>query len=150
MDCLLGKKKHSHQIFIVNVTARVHGNTNKTPTHALSVTNIKRIVDFLENYAEVHAILLLGRTPGVKDYGKVKLIPSSVTKKEVYMEYIKAVESIGERGCARRTFQTYWRKYVPDIKIMKGMTDLCWVCQKNSSTISRSANMPIERQTEVS
>ena len=66
------------------------------------------------------------------------------------MEYIKAVESIGERGCAKRTFQTYWRKYVPDIKIMKGMTDLCWVCQKNSSTISWSANMPIERQTEVS
>ena len=45
---------------------------------------------FLENYAEMHAILLPGRIPGVKDYGKAKLLPSSVSRRMVYKTYADA------------------------------------------------------------
>ena len=31
----------------------------------------------------------------------------------------------------------------------KPMTDLCWICQKNSTAIVRSAHAPLERQSEV-
>ena len=129
---------------------RVHGNTRKVPTHALSVSNIRRIVEFIESYADTHAILLPGRIPGVKEYENVRLLPSSTTKKEVYKEYKRSVESLQERVCSRRAFETYWKRYVPGVRTMKSMTDLCWVCQKNSATIVRSVNWPIERQTDVS
>ena len=40
-------------------------------------------------------------------------------------------------------------KHVPDIRVMKAMSDLCWVCQQNSAAIVRSTNLPIKRQTTV-
>ena len=32
---------------------------------------------------------------------------------------------------------------------MKPMSDLCWICQQNSTAISRSANRPVEEKTQV-
>ena len=63
---------------------RVHGNTGRVPYNALTAEETKGIVVFLENYAEMHAILLPGRISGVKDYGKAKLMPSSVYRRMVY------------------------------------------------------------------
>ena len=54
--------------------------------HALSIDDTKMIVKFMENYAEVHAVILPGRYPGVKDFERVKLLPSSTTKRSVYLE----------------------------------------------------------------
>ena len=42
------------------VTPREHGNTGKQPKHALSFTRILGILQFIQNYAEQHAILLPG------------------------------------------------------------------------------------------
>ena len=126
---------------------RVHGNTGKTPRHALSHDNKKEIVKFIKNYAEVHAIMLPGRIPGVKEYAKTHLLPSSTTRMGVYKEYVRAVT--GEKVCTYNCFLSYWRKHVPDIRVVKAMSDLCWVCQQNSAAIVRSTNLPIQRQTTV-
>uniref|UniRef100_A0A1X7SI14 Uncharacterized protein n=1 Tax=Amphimedon queenslandica TaxID=400682 RepID=A0A1X7SI14_AMPQE len=68
----------------------VHGNTGRIPCYALSVEGIKDVVAFLKNNAEDYTILLPGRIPGVRDYGKAKLLPSSVSRRMVYRQYADA------------------------------------------------------------
>ena len=53
------------------------------------------------------------------------------------------------RSAWYNTFCTLWRKLTPQIMVMKPMTDLCWVCQQNSSAIMRAANTPEEEKSDV-
>ena len=64
-------------LFIAN--NRIHGNTGRKPPQALSRDELNRVLSFIKNYVEIHAILLPGRIPGLKDYEKVKLLPCSFT-----------------------------------------------------------------------
>ena len=43
--------------------------TGRKPAIALSHDELNRVIAFIRNYAEVHAILLLGQIPGLKDRG---------------------------------------------------------------------------------
>ena len=69
---------HFNVLFIAN--NRIHGNTGRKPPQALSRDELNRVLSFIKNYAEIHAILLPGRIPGVKDYEKVKLLPCNTSK----------------------------------------------------------------------
>ena len=105
---------------------------------------LQHVTDFIENYARVHAILLPGKIPGLKDE-KAMLLPSSTSKRDVYLEYERAVRGTGHRVVAETTFYTHRLSHI----YCKPMTDLCSICQQNSTAIVRSANAPIERQSEV-
>uniref|UniRef100_A0A1X7SRV4 Uncharacterized protein n=1 Tax=Amphimedon queenslandica TaxID=400682 RepID=A0A1X7SRV4_AMPQE len=86
-----GTYKNLRRHFLQNgIKPRVHGNTGRIPCHAVSVEGIKDVVAFLENYAEDYTILLPGRIPRVRDYGKAKLLPSSVSRHKVYRQYADA------------------------------------------------------------
>ena len=56
---------------------------------------------------------------------------------------------LGLRAAAYSTFCTLWRKLLPHIRVMKPMSDLCWVCQQNSTAIMRSAHLPPGDKSEV-
>ena len=56
---------------------------------------------------------------------------------------------VGMRSAAYNTFCTLWQMLTPQIMVMKPMTDLCWVCQQNSSALMRAANTPEEEKSEV-
>ena len=56
----------------------------------------------------------------------------------------------GLRAAAHTTFLKYWRDLTPHIVVMKPMSDLCWVCQKNSSAIMKTRTMPDEMNSSVS
>lgn len=62
---------------------RVHGNKGNQPVHALSSTDCQRVVDFIFNYAEKHAVLLPGQIPGYRR-DDLKLLPSSVSKASLH------------------------------------------------------------------
>ena len=47
------------------------------------------------------------------------------------------------------TFLSYWRQLAPCILVMKPMTDLYLLCQKNSAAITKSKNMPDETKSLV-
>ena len=53
------------------------------------------------------------------------------------------------RAATYTTFFRYWHELAPCIMVMKPMTDLCWVCQKNSSAIMKSRNTPVETKSKV-
>ena len=108
------------------------------------------MIAFIRNYAEVHAILLPGRIPGLKDYEKTKLLPCNTSKRQLYLEYAESCKAMSVRACAETTFLELWRRYLPYIRRGKPMTDLCITCKENSARIIRSSNLSTERLTEVS
>ena len=61
------------------LTPRQHGNKKRLPKHSLKVEDVERVVSFIFNYSETHAMLLPGRVPGYKR-SDIKLLPSSTTK----------------------------------------------------------------------
>ena len=95
-------------------------------------------------------MLLPGRVPGYKDSG-VKLLPSSTTKRAIWELYLQAAaETSTMRAVAYSTFTQLWRQLLPNVVVMKPMSDLCWVCQQNSTAIMRAANRPEEEKSSVS
>ena len=56
---------------------------------------------------------------------------------------------MGLRAAAYTTFCSLWRQLTPHITVMKPMSDLCWVCQKNSRAIMRAANTPESEKSQV-
>ena len=120
-------------------------NKGKQPIHSLTPDDVTKVVIFIKNYAEDHAIMLPGRIPGLKEYENKQILPSKTTKREVHLAYKHSL-----RGPCRVVslphFNYRWRRYSPYVIIGKPMSDLCWVCQKNSIALART---PIERQSEV-
>ncbi|KAK3739322.1 hypothetical protein RRG08_041643 [Elysia crispata] len=47
------------------------------------------------------------------------------------------------------SFKREWAKYCPEIFVTHPMTDLCWVCQRKNTKISRSANLTLEVKAEL-
>ena len=91
-------------------------------------------------------MLLPGRVPGYKD-SDVKLLPSSTTKHTIWEQYIQAAATTLMRAVAYSTFTHLWRQVLPNVIVMKPMTDMCWISQQNSTAIMRSANRPKEKTT---
>lgn len=67
---------------LIGLNARQHGNYNRLPYNTLSIDVTRKVVRFLQNYSENHAILLPGRIPGYKR-DDLQLLPSSTTKKVI-------------------------------------------------------------------
>ena len=106
-------------------------------------------VMYVITYPDSNAMLLPGRVPGYKD-SDVKLLPSSTTKHSIWEQYIQAAANSSMRALAYPTFTQLWRQLLPHVLVMKPMSDLCWVCQQNSTAIMRSANRPEEEKSTVS
>ena len=94
-------------------------------------------------------MLLPGRVPGYKN-SDVKLLPSSTTKHAIWELYLQAAATSVMRAVAYSTFTQLWRQLLPNVLVMKPMSDLCWVCQQNSTAIMRAANHPEEEKSIVS
>ena len=108
------------------VQAVVHMNSKRKPKHALTF-------DFINNYAEVHAIRLPGRTPSHWVCDNC-LLPTDCTKRKVFDEYKAAA---GQGAVALRTFRHLWQSLMPFIRTMPPATDLCFVCQQGVKNLNR-------------
>ena len=67
----------------------------------------------------------------------------------VWTQYAMCSAEARIRAAAYTTFLKYWRELAPHILVMKPMTDLCWVCQKNSAAIMKAKNTSDELKSEV-
>ncbi len=122
------------------ILPRVHGNFKRLPSHTLSFESVQQVVTFIVNYAEENSILLPGRIPGYKSCD-MKLLPSSKSKKEIWRLYKSASEGVEDvHIVAYSTYCRLWKSLLPDIIMMRPMSDLCWQCKQNSHLIMRSAN----------
>ena len=73
------------------LTPRHRRKAPRTNKKFVTSEDIKSVLTFITNYAEVHGISLPGRHPGHKDYS-LKLLPSNMTKASVWRLYKAAME----------------------------------------------------------
>lgn len=111
-----------------------HGNANKTPVNVTKFGSAKHVSTFLLNYAEQNALFLPGRVATCRDW-TVSLLPTSETKKAVYAKYTASCEAAVLLPVSFYVFSMIWRQCHRNIKIQKGMTDLCNTCQKNFTSL---------------
>ena len=124
------------------ISNRVHKNAQRRPHNQTSFEVTTRVKEFIELFADNHALPLPGRLPSYKDY-RVMLLPSDMTKVFVYNHYIATCEkeNFTEGKMSRWTFQRIWNNVCPYVSVMKPATDLCFDCQQNASLVMRSANL---------
>ena len=67
----------------------------------------------------------------------------------MWIEYKLSADEAGVIAAAYSTFCIMWKQLTPQVVVMKPMSDLCWVCQKNSMAILRAANTPLMEKSQV-
>ena len=130
------------------LVARVHGHTGRVAPNAIVLEDMKKILEFVLQYAEANAILLPGRIPGYKRTD-IQLLPSTTTKRAVWNLYQETASALSLRAVSYTCFCRVWKRFLPHVVVAKPMTDLCWTCQRNSTAIVRSANLSEEEKSEV-
>ena len=128
------------------VTERMHGNTKHSPHNAMSPEHLGFLAEFIKNIASTHGLPLPGRLPNHEQ--KVLLLPSDMSKLEVYHRYKTACSQANFSPIGKSKFYSVWKEALPFIGTMKPATDLCFDCQQNITRISRSAHLPIEEKSQ--
>ena len=119
------------------------------PHNTTRLSDIRSVVRFILHYSEERTILLPGRIPGYKR-DDMQLLPSSTTKRQVWEGYHQAASQSQEtEAVCYSLFCSLWRQLTPQVLVMRPMSYLCWVCQQNSTLITRAHNRPVEEKTEV-
>ncbi len=72
------------------------GGRQNIQQRLLTYEDISRVLTFINNFAEDHAISLPGRVPGFRR-GDLKLLPCSTTKQQCFDLYKKAMEGTGKQ-----------------------------------------------------
>ena len=125
-----------------NMASRNCGGRHKANLRYLSYDDIKRVVTFIVNFADANSIILPGRHPGQKEFFEIKLLPSHITKAEVFRLYESAMKAELVQAVKILTFRKLGRSLLPKFVRTKPMTDLCAECQQNNYAVFRSANVP--------
>ena len=129
------------------LSQRVHGNYKRIPHNTLPQAVIEDVKNFLTNYAKENAVLLPGRIPGFKN-DDIRLLSSSETRKNVWRAFNRVCEETGKQAVGYTSFTKLWQQFHPDLLIAKPMTDLCLICQQNTSKLLRSANLPDNEKSQ--
>ena len=108
-----------------------HKNVRKSSlVRAIPFEIRKDAVNFVNNFALQHALVLPGRVPATRNLD-LKLLPSTMTKKYVYDEYKAACNEIQATHMKRSSWYATWNTLCPYIAIQKPRSDLCPECQRN-------------------
>jgi len=67
----------------------------KSNPKALTATDTELVVNFINSFAEAHALVLPGRIPGFKR-SDIRLVPSSETKASIFRHYQNAAFAFPE------------------------------------------------------
>lgn len=102
---------------------------------------------FISNYAESNAMQTPGRMPGYKRDG-LKLLPSSETKASIWRQFKTACEEQNTEPVSLVAFRRLWQQFLPDVVMLRPATDLCWVCQQNSTVLGQFCNLSEEQKSE--
>ena len=66
----------------------------------------------------------------------------------VYRDFKKTCEETEKRAVCYTKFIDLWQQFHPNVVVAKPMTDLCLICQQNTSKLQRSANLPVREKSE--
>jgi len=95
-----------------------------------------------------NAILLPDGIPGYKNTD-VKLLPSHTTEHAIWELYLNSTASDILKSVVYSTFTQLWHQLLPNVLVMKPISDLCWICQRNKTAIMRAVNKAEEAKSAV-
>ena len=103
--------------------------TDYLPMLLIKPDDVQKVVEFISNYVEDHAIMLPGRIPRYKQTD-IQLLPSNTTKMIVWCAYyVEAASDLPVRVAGYKSFRN---QFVPHIIVTKPASDLCWVSKKKA------------------
>ena len=111
----------------------------------MAFADVQDIVAFIERLAEIHALPLPGRMPNHKDKA---LLPSDISKSEVYRQYKQACILNSTQPVSWAKFHCLWSELLPHIDTMKPSSDLCFECQKNATQLLQCANLTEDEKAD--
>jgi hypothetical protein len=106
---------------------------------ALSMTDIQRVKQFLNEYAVKFGVPLPGRLPNHRNL-KVPLLPSDKTKADIHQIYQEATKSLCYRLIRKclSEFKQLWLEQCPQIILMKPATDLFSTCHGHTVSLCKA------------
>ena len=107
-----------------------HGNRGKKQKHSLKIIDCEKNLLFIRQYSEQYGLILSGRAPGFKSADLV-VLPSSLTQKQLYRQYLTTWNAAGLLSVRYRSFRRVWKQALPNTVIQKPQSDLCSTCHKN-------------------
>lgn len=93
----------------LTVQTRSHGNFGSKSYKAASLSSVEHALQFIKNTASAMALPVPGRLPNFKDE-RFLLLPTDMTKAEVYRQYRKACEQSEKVSFSRTKFIDLWLK----------------------------------------
>jgi hypothetical protein len=126
---------------------KVHGNVFKTSAaKALPLEVRQNAVKFIENYAINHALVLPGRTPGVKN-PDVLVLPCGTTKRRVYDLYGAACGD--SMPMSYTLFCMTWKTFLSGVCIQHPRSDLCATCKHDTMTLLKLRALDDDARADV-
>ena len=107
---------------------RTHGNAGKRPKHALSLTVVTGVAQFLKNYTEQvgipHPAPMRGRAGTPPTF-----LPATFTIVSIHKLYVASCAASGMQAVGYHSFRSVWRECLPHICIMSPRTGVCSHCE---------------------
>lgn len=113
---------------------RRHGNAGKKPQHALVFDDIKKIVEFVQNFADAYG-LHQPAAPRGRDNLPTIYLESGTTKVKLHKDYVTICEQSSVRSVKKSCFCEIWNNCLPHIKIASPREDVCAKCEKHRKNI---------------
>lgn len=114
------------------ITIPTHGNSERTPQNAYTVTDRERVKVFVQNFTSIHGLPDPGRDVR-KGKGRLRiLLPSLMSYYWIHQQYTKSIEVFGGSrisGVGYRTFIKIWQDEFPHIRFSDPRSDLCMKCE---------------------
>jgi hypothetical protein len=114
---------------------RESGLKNRLGNRTRSVEDVEIAWKFLRNWANSHGLPSPGRHC-TRDRHRIVYLPTSTKKRDLYDQYASIAMKHEMNPISMTTFKQLWRRYLPHVKIMPLMSDLCSTCKKYHETIS--------------
>jgi len=141
-------KRLSNILRTEGLVEKKHGNANRSPANVTKYVDYKAVSTFLINYGEQNGLLLPGRVANCHDWNAI-LLPASDTKENIYRKYVASCEVSNSHYVSLYVFSKIWRECHPRLRVQKGMSDLCGMCQQNFTSLSQFALRTEEEKMKV-
>ncbi|KAH3714846.1 hypothetical protein DPMN_057548 [Dreissena polymorpha] len=116
---------------------RKHGNVGKKPSQAVIYYDVKRVVEFLQNYADTYGIPQPAAPRGSDNTPPIYL-DSGKTKLTIHKEYIESCREAGVRSLQRTAFCEIWKSCLCHIRIASPRDDVCATCEGQRKNIMKA------------
>ena len=110
-------------------TPRTHGNKGRIPKHALKYEDVRKVVQFIINYADEYGLPQPAAPRGRDNIAPI-YIPAGTTKAMVHSSYRESCEESIQRAIKKSAFYNIWNSVLAHIKIATPRDDVCAACLK--------------------